>query len=329
MNKTIGNPIYYYYRTDEEPGRVIASLHALRETATLDYIGKRYFFTDRYHSVSWRYDQPPVFFDHKAAAGCFAACHDTNVTTYEVDSPLTGTFLLHWAYEAMNAETKPKHGDIVFTDDEGTMTLTFKRDPKKKRIELSFQRMIVENHQWDEKYFDPILTFCDKRFEANERWYLSLDDWHELVVPLGKNSLTNPMLSFRDEADFDEDVDLSFEFRYLDRRFLVPKVDIQGETESTKPIVGYALLLDDDGNIHEDEIPLIRNREKAVRKALDLVDAKFDADDFVDWNNDSKDGVDIITLETQRQSARNLNSCRLNEHEYLYILPVYDEETQV
>ena len=229
MNQSIGNPIFYYHRTDCVLGRVIASLTPLREMETLNYIGKRYLFADHYHSVSWRYDQPPVFFDHKAAAGCFAACHDTGMTTHEVDSPLTGTFLMLWASETMNVGTRPKYGNIVFTDEDGIMELRLERTWDEPGVLVRFQRMIVENHEWAERHFDPALCMYDRQFDRNEAWRLSLSDWHKWIAPLGEQPFPNPVLFFSDEKD-EENEEMPFSFRYMDRRHTGP-MEVAEEVE--------------------------------------------------------------------------------------------------
>lgn len=222
MNKTIANPIYYYCRSDTEPGTVFASFDVMKETETLDYIGKRHLFADKYYSVPWRYDQLPYFFDDKVAAGCVAACKGGKVFEHEVASPLTGLFLMDWAYDKPTSGGNPRYGDIVLADEEGAMSLTFKRIQGKKSVEVTFDRMILENHEWDDMYYDPKLTLHEMTFEPNERWFLSLEQWHELVVPFEGSALPDPILTFVDDSGFNDDEERPFAFRYLDRRFLVP-----------------------------------------------------------------------------------------------------------
>lgn len=216
MNKASGNPLYYYHRSDPQPGQVVASLRPIPESDTLDYLGKRYLFSSEFYSVTWRYDQPPLFFDHKAAAGCFAACHDTDRITHEVESPLTVSFLSDWAHGRPDCPT----GKIVFTDEKGGLTLTFERRPDEPIIDLSFDRMIVENHEWDERHYDPQLFFGEEEFERNEKWRFSLKEWDELILPFGEEVPPDPFLTFFDPDD--EDEQRSFPFRYMYRLPAVP-----------------------------------------------------------------------------------------------------------
>ncbi len=207
MNQHAGNPIYYYHQIDS--GRVIASLRPIPESETFDYLGKRYLFAKTFYSVRWRYDQPPLFFDHKIAAGCVAACHDTERMTHEIESPLTVSFLSDWTRGSRNSPGGP----IVFTDEDGGLTLTFKRRPNEPIIDIEFNRMFLENHEWDDRYFEPQLSWCGRRFEKNESWHLSSAEFDSLVSRYEKDVPPDPILTFFDPDNDDEE--RIFSFRYL------------------------------------------------------------------------------------------------------------------